>query len=100
MTTIIIIIGLLLLIPFQEQITKLLEPVSKYILPAIFGALGIIIIAQYWKLSIIPIPIMTGVCVILISIQQEDLISGFIPISAIFSIFMARFMYKKGWLGK
>lgn len=98
-TTIIIVIGLLLLIPFQDQITSLLAPVSDYILSAIFGALGILIIAQYWKLAIIPIPIMVALCVLLISIGQESLISGLIPISAVFSICVARYMYKKGWLG-
>lgn len=97
-TTLIIIVGLVLLIPFQSQITSLLEPVAKYILPAIFGALGIVIIAQYWKLAVIPIPVMVGVCVVLISLQQESLISALIPVAAIFSIFIAKFMYKKGWL--
>lgn len=98
-TTIIIVIGLIILIPFQDQITSLLAPVSEYILSAIFGALGILVIAQYWKLAIVPIPIMVSICVLLISLEQQSLISGLIPVAAVFSIVVARFMYKKGWLG-
>ncbi len=98
-TTIIIFIGVLLLIPFQEQLTKLLTPVAHYILPAIFGALGIMVIAQYWKLAVIPIPLFTGIAVILISLEQESLISGLIPVAAFVSVAIGRWMYNKGWLG-
>lgn len=98
-TTVIIIIGLILLIPFQAEITRILAPVSAYILSAIFGALGMVILAQYWKLAILPVPIMVALCVLLISIKQESIISALIPIAAVFSICVARFMYNKGWLG-
>ncbi|HQC54901.1 MAG TPA: hypothetical protein PKX91_04160 [Clostridia bacterium] len=53
-TTVIILIGLIPLIIWQEQIVKVLTPISPYVLPAIFGALTLVVIAMYAKIAAIP----------------------------------------------
>lgn len=63
-TTVVIAIGLIPLIIFQNQIVDLLAPVSPYVIPAIFGGLTLVLIAQYFKIAIIPFVGCIIICVI------------------------------------
>ena len=63
-TTLVIIIGLIPLIIFQEQIVNVLKPVSPYVIPAIFGGLTLVLIAQYFKIAIIPFVVCILICVV------------------------------------
>ena len=63
-TTVIILIGLIPLIIFQQQIVDVLNPISPYVIPAIFGGLTMVLIAQYWKIAIIPLVVCILICVV------------------------------------
>ena len=63
-TTLVIIIGLIPLLIFQEQIVEVLKPVSPYVIPAIFGGLTLVLIAQYFKIAIIPFVACILICVV------------------------------------
>lgn len=63
-TTLIIIIGLIPLIFLQQQIVNLLNPISPYVIPAIFGGLTMVLIAQYYKIAAIPFVACIGICVV------------------------------------
>ena len=64
MTTLIIIIGLIPLIFLQDKIVAVLNPISPYVIPAIFGGLTMILIAQYWKIAAIPFVVCIGIAVV------------------------------------
>ncbi len=63
-TTVIILIGLIPLIIFQQEIVDLLNPISPYVIPAIFGGLTIVLIAQYYKIAAIPFIACIAICAI------------------------------------
>ena len=63
-TTLVIVIGLIPLIIFQEQIVTVLSPVSPYVIPAIFGGLTIVLISSYFKIAIIPFIACIIICVV------------------------------------
>lgn len=71
-TTLIIAIGLIPLIIFQEQIVKLLTPISPYVMPSIFGALTLVVVAMYAKIAAIPFIICILVSVIANLIGKGD----------------------------
>ena len=96
-TTVIIIIGVLLIIPLQPILQNpALEPAFNQILPALFGGLGIVFISKNWKIAIAPIVLM------LILFIFTGLGSGevgiMVPVGVLFTIAISRIMYKKGWL--
>lgn len=63
-TTLIIVIGLIPLIIFQQQIVNLLNPISPYVIPAIFGGLTMVLIAQYYKIAAIPFIACIAICAV------------------------------------
>lgn len=63
-TTLIIIVGLIPLAIWGGNIVTILEPMSPYVIPAIFGGLGIVLLSRYFKLTIIPFGIMLVVCLV------------------------------------
>ena len=63
-TTVIIVIGLIPLYFFREQIVSVLSPISPYVIPAIFGGLTLVLIAQYFKIAIIPFIVCIIICVV------------------------------------
>jgi hypothetical protein len=63
-TTIIIIIGLIPLLIFQNEIVSVLKPISPYVMPSIFGGLTMVVIAKYYKIAIIPFLGCIVVCVL------------------------------------
>lgn len=74
-TTLIIIIGLIPLIFLQNKIVAVLNPISPYVIPAIFGGLTMILIAKYWKIAAIPFVVCIGVCVVGNLIGKGSLLS-------------------------
>lgn len=63
-TTLVIVIGLIPLIIFQQQIVTLLNPISPYVIPAIFGGLTMVLIVQYYKIAAIPFVACIAICVV------------------------------------
>ena len=95
-TTIIIAIGLLPLRLLSAEIVAILSPVSPYVIPAIFGGLGIVLLSMYLKLTVIPFAICFAVCCITFALGMDLGQSTMIPIGMAVSIISAFIMYKRG----
>lgn len=96
-TTVIIIIGVLLIIPLQPILQNpALEPAFNQILPALFGGLGIVFISKNWKIAIAPIVLML-ILFIFTGLGAGD-VGIMVPVGVLFTIAISRIMYKKGWL--
>ncbi len=96
-TTVIIIIGVLLIIPLQPILqSKVLEPAFNQILPALFGGLGIVFISKNWKIAVAPIILMLALF-IFTGLGAGD-VGIMVPVGVLFTIVISRIMYKKGWL--
>ena len=96
-TTLIIASGVLLIAQLQPILeSPLLAPAFNNILPSLFGALGVVLIAKDWKVAIAPI-----VCMSLLFIFVPALSSAvgiLVPVSALIAIGVARVLYKKNLL--
>lgn len=93
-TTLIIVIGLIPLSLFSEGIVKVLSPVSPYVIPAIFGGLGIVLLSRYLKLIVAPFSICLAITSITFAIGMDIGQSTMIPIGMGVSIISAVIMYK------
>ena len=101
-TTLILIVGMLLVIPITDWINS--QPVLKevfdlsagYVIPALFGALGVVFIAKGWKLAVVPIILMT---LVFIFIPSAASVAGvLIPVAALISVACGRILYKKNMI--
>lgn len=94
-TTVIIILGVILIIPLTPLLSNpVLEPAFAQILPALFGALGVVFISKNWKLAIAPIALML---ILFLVIPGLD-VGIMVPVGVVFTIIVSRILYKKGIL--
>ena len=97
-TTIIILLGVLFIVPIQPILENpVLEPAFEMILPALFGGLGVVFISKNVKLSIAPIVLML-VLFIFVPALNKGTVGIMVPVGVLFTLGVARIMYKKGWL--
>ena len=97
-TTIIVIIGVICIVPLTPILeAPVLEPAFGQILPALFGGLGVAFVSKNWKIAVAPILLML-VLFIFVPALNEGTVGIMVPVSALFTIAMARIMYKKGVL--
>ena len=97
-TTLIIIVGVICIVPLTPILeAPVLTPAFQQILPALFGGLGVAFVSKNWKIAIAPIALML-VLFIFIPALNEGTVGIMVPVSALFTIAMARIMYKKGAL--
>ncbi len=97
-TTLIIIIGVICIVPLTPILSApILEPAFEQILPALFGGLGVAFVSKNWKIAVAPILLML-VLFILVPALNSGTVGIMVPVSALFTIGMARIMYKKGVL--
>ena len=97
-TTVIIILGVILIVPLTPILNApVLTPAFDQMIPALFGGLGVVFISKNWKISIAPIVLML-ILFIAIPALNEGTVGIMVPVSALFSLGVSRFMYKKGWL--
>jgi hypothetical protein len=97
-TTAIIILGVIFIVPLQPILENpVLEPAFEMILPALFGGLGVVFISKNVKLSIAPIILML-VLFIFIPALNKGTVGIMVPVGVLFTLAVARIMYKKGWL--
>lgn len=96
-TTLTIIIGLIPLAIYQQEIVKVLKPISPYVMPAIFGALMMVLIAMYWKNSVAPFLLCCIVAVIMHAIGKGSTasISTMVIVGMVLSIITNYIMYNK-----
>ena len=74
------------------------QKAADYLLPALFGALAVVYVSRNPKIAFPPVILMVVLCIAIPKI--ESIISILVPFVAIFTVGVARIMYKKGWLGK
>ena len=97
-TTLIIILGVILIVPLSPVLqAPVLEPAFDQMLPALFGALGVAFVSKNWKIAIAPIVLML-VLFIFVPALDSGTVGIMVPVSALFTIAVARILYKKGVL--
>ncbi len=97
-TTVIVIIGVLLIVPLTPILeSPVLDAAFKQMLPALFGGLGVVFVSKNLKLSVAPIVLML-ILFISVPALNEGTVGIMVPVGVIFTIIVARIMYKKGML--
>ena len=97
-TTLIILVGVILIIPLSGVLQNpALQPAFDQILPALFGGLGIAFVSKNWKIAVAPIILML-ILFIFVPALDAGTVGIMVPVSALFTIGVARIMYKKGML--
>ena len=97
-TTVIIIIGVILIIPLSPILSApVLQPAFAQLLPALFGGLAVVFVSKNAKLSIAPIILML-VLFICVPALNSSTVGIMVPVGVLFTLGVARIMYKKGML--
>lgn len=97
-TTVIIIIGVICIVPLSPILqAPALQPAFDQILPALFGGLGVAFVSKNWKVALAPIVLML-ILFIFVPALDAGTVGIMVPVSALFTIAVARMMYKKGAL--
>lgn len=101
-TNLILVIGLLLVIPITQWISAdpmlsmVFDLADGYVVPALFGALGVVFLAKSWKIAIGPTLLMVAIFLLLPSTYG---IAGIlIPVMSVIAVLIARTMYKKNMI--
>lgn len=97
-TTVIIIVGVICIVPLSPVLqAPVLQPAFEQILPALFGGLGVAFVSKNWKVALAPIVLML-ILFIFVPALDAGTVGIMVPVSALFTIAVARIMYKKGAL--
>lgn len=97
-TTVIIIVGVICIVPLSPILqVPVLQPAFEQILPALFGGLGVAFVSKNWKVALAPIVLMLILFIFVPALDAET-VGIMVPVSALFTIAVARVMYKKGVL--
>ena len=97
-TTLIIILGVLLITPLTPLLNSpALEPAFAQILPALFGALGVVFISKNWKIAVAPVLLML-VLFIAVPALNASTVGIMVPVGMLFTLGVSRILYKKGVL--
>ena len=97
-TTLIIIIGVLCIVPLTPVLENpVLTPAFDMILPALFGGLAVVFISKNAKLSIAPIILMLALFIFVPALNAST-VGIMVPVGVVFTVIVARILYKKGVL--
>ncbi len=97
-TTLIVLLGVILIVPLTPVLENpILTPAFDQILPALFGALGVVFVSKNWKLAIAPILLML-VLFIFVPALNAGTVGIMVPVGVLFTLLVGRVMYKRGWL--
>lgn len=97
-TTLVIIIGVICIVPLTPILeAPVLEPAFAQMLPALFGGLGVAFVSKNWKISVAPVLLML-VLFITIPALNAGTVGIMVPVSVVFTIAVARVLYKRGVL--
>ena len=97
-TTLIIIVGVICIVPLTPVLeSPVLEPAFDMILPALFGGLAVVFISKNLKLSIAPVALML-ILFIFVPALNASTVGIMVPVGVIFTVIVARILYKKGIL--
>ena len=94
-TTIIIIIGVILITPLTPILdAPVLAPAFAQILPALFGGLGVVFVSKNWKIAVAPVILML-VLFIFVPALNASTVGIMVPVGVLFTIGVSRILYKK-----
>ena len=97
-TTLIVILGVVLIIPLTPVLSApVLAPAFAQMLPALFGALGVVFISKNFKIAVAPISLML-ILFIFVPALNEGTVGIMVPVGVLFTILVSRILYKKGVL--
>jgi len=97
-TTVIIILGVILIVPLSPLLENpVLQPAFDQLLPALFGALGVVFISKNWKIAIAPIALMLILFIFVPAINTST-VGIMVPVGVVFTLVVSRILYKKGVL--
>ena len=97
-TTVIIVIGVVLIVPLTPVLENpVLKPAFDQMLPALFGALGLVFVSKNWKIAIAPILLMLVLFIFVPAINTSS-VGIMVPVGVVVTIVVSRIMYKKGLL--
>lgn len=97
-TTVIIILGVILIIPLTPLLENpVLDPAFAQLLPALFGALGVVFISKNWKIAVAPIVLML-ILFIFVDAINTSTVGIMVPVGVLFTLGVSRILYKKGVL--
>ncbi len=96
-TTLIIILGIILIIPLAPILeSDVLKPAFDNVIPALFGAIGIVYISKRFKVAIVPLIFM--IAFFLIVPGSGGLVGIMVPVGVVISLVVSRILYKKGMI--
>jgi len=96
-TTLIIILGVVLIVPLAPILeSETLAPAFAQILPALFGALAVVFVSRNWKIAIAPIILMLVLFISIPSLGSK--VSVMVPVGVLFTLGVSRILYKKNLL--
>ena len=96
-TTLIIALGVLLLVPLRPILeSEALAPAFANIVPALFGALAVVYVSKNAKIAIAPMIFMLALFISVPSLASS--VGIFVPVGALIAIGASRILYKKGKL--
>lgn len=94
-TTVIIIIGVVLLVPLTPVLNSpVLAPAFAQILPALFGGLAVVFISKNWKISIAPCILMLALFITVPALNAGT-VGIMVPVGVLFTLLTTRILYKK-----
>ncbi len=97
-TTFIIIVGVIFIVPLRGILqSPVLDAAFAQLLPALFGGLAVVFVSKNLKLSIAPIILMLALFIFVPALNAGT-VGIMVPVGVVFTIAVARIMYKKGWL--
>lgn len=97
-TTLIVIIGVILIIPLTPLLeSPVLKPAFDQMLPALFGGLAVVFVSKNLKLSVAPIILMLALFIFVPALNSGT-VGIMVPVGVLFTLAVARIMYKKGML--
>ena len=94
-TTLIVLLGVILIVPLSPILeAEVLQPAFEQILPALFGALGVVFISKSWKIAVAPVALML-ILFIAIPALNEGTVGIMVPVGVLFTLGVSRILYKK-----
>ena len=97
-TTLIIALGVLMIVPLTPILnSETLTPAFDNVLPALFGAIGVVYISKNWKIAIAPIALML-VLFFFVPWLTQGLVGIMVPVGVLFAVAVSRKLYTKGLL--
>ncbi|MBQ5780847.1 MAG: hypothetical protein IIW10_02720 [Spirochaetaceae bacterium] len=97
-TTLIIILGVLLIVPLSPILNSpVLVPAFAQILPALFGGLGVALVAENWKIAVAPLALML-ILFVCVPALNAGTVGIMVPVSVLFTLGFSRILYKRGIL--